>query len=425
MELNIVLVEPQIPQNTGNIARTCAVTGARLHIVKPMGFQIDDKKLKHAGLDYWHYLDITYYDGLDDFFERNKDGEFFYFTTKGRNTYCDAEYKDKTYIVFGREDKGLPRASELRFTYKIRLEQSRIKQTNRKENKTMKVKLITDSASDITPEDEKKYGIDIMPFDITLGDESLRERVDFTAPEFLEMIDKSEFLPKTAQITSMRFEEKFEHYFNEGYDAVIMVLINSTGSKTYENALLARKNLLEEHPEMAKMRIEIIDSHCYSLGYGYPVIEAAKKLIAGQSVDNVVAYLTDMFNNCEIYIIGFNLRHMKKSGRINAAAAFLGELMGLKPLISLIDGESEVVKKSRGEKNAITDAVQYISGRAVPETPWEILRTSVTALEDEFIKQYSAKVGRPPEMQSIAGAAVASNTGPYIIGVIIRGNARR
>ena len=88
MELNIVLVEPQIPQNTGNIARTCAVTGARLHIVKPMGFKIDDKKLKHAGLDYWHYLDITYYDGLDDFFERNKDGEFFYFTTKGRNNRC-------------------------------------------------------------------------------------------------------------------------------------------------------------------------------------------------------------------------------------------------------------------------------------------------------------------------------------------------
>ena len=74
----------------------------------------------------------------------------------------------------------------------------------------MKVKLITDSASDITPEDEKKYGIDIMPFDITLGDESLRERVDFTAPEFLEMIDKSEYLPKTSQITEIRFAEKFE-----------------------------------------------------------------------------------------------------------------------------------------------------------------------------------------------------------------------
>lgn len=107
MELNIVLVEPRIPQNTGNIARTCAATGARLHIVRPMGFEIDDKKLKRAGLDYWHLLDITYYDNLDDFFART-DGEYFYFTTKALNTYSDVSYKDKAYIVFGREDAGLP-----------------------------------------------------------------------------------------------------------------------------------------------------------------------------------------------------------------------------------------------------------------------------------------------------------------------------
>ena len=106
-ELNIVLVEPQIPQNTGNIARTCAATGARLHIIKPMGFLIDDKKLKRAGLDYWQYLDITYYDGLEDFFSKN-DGAFFYFTTKGQKVYSDAEYPNKAYLFFGREDKGLP-----------------------------------------------------------------------------------------------------------------------------------------------------------------------------------------------------------------------------------------------------------------------------------------------------------------------------
>ena len=102
-----MLVEPQIPQNTGNIARTCAVTGARLHLVKPMGFSVDDRKLKHAGLDYWHFLDISYYDGLDDFFGKNN-GEMFYYSTKALNTYCDAEYHDNCYIVFGREDKGLP-----------------------------------------------------------------------------------------------------------------------------------------------------------------------------------------------------------------------------------------------------------------------------------------------------------------------------
>ena len=106
--LNIVLVEPQIPQNTGNISRTCAVTGARLHLVRPLGFEVSDKHLKRAGLDYWDKLDITYYDSLQDLFDRNKNGSFFYFTTKGRNVHSGMEYPDNAYLVFGREDKGLP-----------------------------------------------------------------------------------------------------------------------------------------------------------------------------------------------------------------------------------------------------------------------------------------------------------------------------
>lgn len=108
MTLNLVLVEPQIPQNTGNIARTCAVTGARLHLVRPLGFTIDDKKLKRAGLDYWDKLDITYYDELDSFFERNQNGSFYYFTTKGRTAHSDISYPDGCYLIFGREDAGLP-----------------------------------------------------------------------------------------------------------------------------------------------------------------------------------------------------------------------------------------------------------------------------------------------------------------------------
>ncbi len=104
--LNITLIEPQIPQNTGNIARTCAATGSRLHIIKPMGFQIDDKKLKRAGLDYWHLLDIEYYENLNDFFSKNK-GSFFYFTTKGQKIYSDVSYPSDSYIFFGREDAGI------------------------------------------------------------------------------------------------------------------------------------------------------------------------------------------------------------------------------------------------------------------------------------------------------------------------------
>ena len=109
MKLNIVLVEPQIPQNTGNIARTCAATGARLHLVRPMGFQPDDKQLKRAGLDYWHLLDITYYDGVSDFFEKTKgQGEYFFFSTKSHKNYADVSYQDGAFLVFGREDAGLP-----------------------------------------------------------------------------------------------------------------------------------------------------------------------------------------------------------------------------------------------------------------------------------------------------------------------------
>ncbi len=106
-ELNIVMVEPQIPQNTGNVARTCAATNARLHLVEPMGFKIDDKKLKRAGLDYWNLLDISYYKNLEEFFEKNK-GNFYYFSTKAVNKHTDIKYPDKCYLVFGKETAGLP-----------------------------------------------------------------------------------------------------------------------------------------------------------------------------------------------------------------------------------------------------------------------------------------------------------------------------
>ena len=105
--LNIVMVEPEIPQNTGNVARTCAATGARLHLVEPMGFAIDDKKLKRAGLDYWHLLDISYYKSLEDFFSKNK-GPFFYFSTKAKHIYSDVSYPNGAYLVFGKETAGLP-----------------------------------------------------------------------------------------------------------------------------------------------------------------------------------------------------------------------------------------------------------------------------------------------------------------------------
>lgn len=106
--LNIVLIEPEIPQNTGNIARTCAATGAMLHLVGPMGFQITDKQMKRAGLDYWDKLDISYYDSTEEFFEKNAGGKFYFFTTKGEIAHSDMKYENNAFLVFGKETKGLP-----------------------------------------------------------------------------------------------------------------------------------------------------------------------------------------------------------------------------------------------------------------------------------------------------------------------------
>ncbi|MBO4695373.1 MAG: tRNA (uridine(34)/cytosine(34)/5-carboxymethylaminomethyluridine(34)-2'-O)-methyltransferase TrmL [Clostridia bacterium] len=103
---NIVLVYPEIPQNTGNIARTCSVTGARLHLVKPLGFDIDNASLKRAGLDYWDELDITVYENLEEFFEKNK-GNYYFLSKKGAKSYANIEYKDGDYLIFGRESVGL------------------------------------------------------------------------------------------------------------------------------------------------------------------------------------------------------------------------------------------------------------------------------------------------------------------------------
>lgn len=106
--LNIVLVEPEIPQNTGNISRTCAATGSRLHLIKPLGFDISDRQLKRAGLDYWHLLDIRLYESLSDFFSRNEVRQKRLFSTKAPRCYTEVSYADECYLFFGKETKGLP-----------------------------------------------------------------------------------------------------------------------------------------------------------------------------------------------------------------------------------------------------------------------------------------------------------------------------
>lgn len=117
MAINVVLFQPEIPPNTGNIARTCAITGAKLHLIKPLGFDIDEKSVKRAGLDYWHLLDLEVHESLEDFLEKYGDKEIYLSTTKASKYYDEASYSEDCFIVFGRETSGLPAMMHERYEH--------------------------------------------------------------------------------------------------------------------------------------------------------------------------------------------------------------------------------------------------------------------------------------------------------------------
>ena len=107
-KIHVVLHEPEIPQNTGNIARTCAATGSTLHLIKPLGFSLDDKYMKRAGLDYWSLLDVRIYENIEEFYEKNPGAEVYYFSKKAQHVYADVKYPEEVYLMFGKETKGIP-----------------------------------------------------------------------------------------------------------------------------------------------------------------------------------------------------------------------------------------------------------------------------------------------------------------------------
>ena len=197
-----------------------------------------------------------------------------------------------------------------------------------------KTAVLTDSASDIPRELEEKYGIDILPFSIVVDGQSYTERVDFTNEQYYEMLTKAEGIPKTSQITMLRFLEKFCAYADEGYTDVIFVSINSAGSNTYNAACMAAESLRDERPGCT-MNVHVVDSHTYSMTYGWHVCEAARKLAGGRGRKNASWNIwRTQLARMEIMLSMYTLRFVKKSGRVSAAAAFAGELLGLRPIIT-------------------------------------------------------------------------------------------
>ena len=284
------------------------------------------------------------------------------------------------------------------------------------------IRIITDSGCDISKENEERYKdlLVVMPFMVTIEGKSYADRIDIQPDEFYKILKEHQEIPKHSQITAIQFEDKYRELYEQGVRTIIVDVINGSGSQTYSNAVLAKKNT----EDLKDLTIYTVDSQNYTLCYGYPVIEACKKLEAGQSVESVVSYLEDWARHSEAFIIGFDLRHMKKSGRISAAASFLGELMGLRPLIYLAAEKTEVLRKVRGEKGVIDAAVETIASKMIPETPWCVITTTRPDCEKEFIDKMTKKLGYGPAMVEKCGVVVSCNAGPEFIGVLTRGQER-
>ena len=282
--------------------------------------------------------------------------------------------------------------------------------------------VLTDSTCDLPEEAAKQHNIDIVCFKIALDGEGYTERVDFTPEQFCEMLKKASGLPTTAQITQFEFFDKFEEYDRQGVEQTLYISINAGGSGTNAAAHAAAAQFHEEHPD-SKMEIFIVDSHAYSMAEGEGVIEAKQKLDAGETMESVVEYLNDKYAKMEILLTAYTLRVIRKSGRISAAAAIAGDLLGIHPIFTLNDGVSQVVKKVRGDKAVVSGMATTMASRMAQGTPYYI-GVSDHKYDEEYVEACTKKVGYAPVGIFHLGCAVLSNTGAEAVGLVFEGAKR-
>ena len=288
-----------------------------------------------------------------------------------------------------------------------------------------KIAILTDSSCDIPQELAERYGIDVFGFPITLDGKTYIERQDFTQDEFYDMMRQAQGVPRTAAITSLQFFERFCQYIDEGYTDLLLMTLNRGGSSTYDHALLAMAQLDEERPGH-DFKIRLVDGRTYSMAFGWYLCEAARRIRNGAEVDYVVRQLEDQMDREEICLAAFTLRQMKKSGRISAAAAFAGELLGLRPIISLIDGKTRVEAKVRGDAAVAPAMIKYVKSRveSLADTEYQLAYTDNPEKLKELEKLCKKEFGHPPVNIFKLGGAVSANTGPDALAIAYQGKPR-
>ena len=280
-----------------------------------------------------------------------------------------------------------------------------------------KIQIMTDSASDISAADEKQHSISVIPFPVTLGGKSYTSRVDFDNEGFYALMAEHDDVPTTSQITPFQFVDIYLQQARAGVTDLILVLINSKGSSTYDNSVQAIRLFHEDYPEYPDFRVHSFDGMGYNACYGVPVVEAAKMLEAGAGVEEICAWLEDVLPRRQIYFGIYDLKYAARSGRIPTAAAFLGNKLNLKPVMKIFDREITTAAKCRGEKKLVEKIAQLSLSDMEPGTPYQLIYGCDESCLEEIRAAMKEALGHEADGVYQIGAAVAANAGPRVVGV--------
>ena len=284
-----------------------------------------------------------------------------------------------------------------------------------------RIKFTTDSAADIPVSLREELDIQVRPFPIAMGDREYNDGFDFTPQEFYDMLLSAPQIPTHAQLNPYVFTEVFEAAWEAGYTDLIHTSINSKGSATCANAYQARGEFYKDHPEAREtFHIHIIDALNYTMGYGWAVVQGARMAADGSQSQEIVDFIQDWVDHVRVIFSPLDLRFAKKSGRISAAAAFVGEALGLKPVMTFTDGESKILAKVRGEKAVVSRLVELCKAERRAGTPYLMILGNNVEQSDRLLDLCRLELGEQPALCYHIGGVIAINAGPNLIGLVYR-----
>ena len=276
----------------------------------------------------------------------------------------------------------------------------------------MKIKLIYDSMCDIPEEINNKEFVEMIPLTINIDGKEYKDGIDFTKEEFYNILNNSNSLPKTSQVTYIDFKEKFEKYTKEGYD-VICITGSSKASGTYQSANLAKADV--------EGNIYIFDSLFLSLGSGQYIIKASHLIEEGDlSASEIVEELEKLRASVDLLFVPFTLEYLKQSGRLPSVVSFVGNMLSIKPICSMQDGKNKIVSKVRGTKQIVSKLLDMILELNNGQLEDKIVTIGYGSNEVDFKKlqeEVSKRINAKKVYITRGGSCICSHTGPEILAI--------